>query len=203
MFGIGCEIVCVIAASGGAASGKEDDDLARKSAVEAGATILVGNRGLGGRFGGAVSLSTDVAVDGAAIVVVGAEGPEGIGPGHLSTIDHLRRPYDKEHTDICEETGSRDTKLEKCICDLYCFSFRLEQPLKFSVHTSQAEYASKACICSTDILLDSILRLEIAKDVFDSYRLSWVDLDLRPISGFGGVTVSSSHWLRHVTILLC
>jgi hypothetical protein len=122
MFGRGCDIVCVIAASGGAASGNEDDDLARNSAVEAGATILVGSFGKGGEFEGCISPSRDVAA--AVVVVRGAEGPEGIGPESLLTNDQLSYPDDQEHTDICEETSSGDTKLEECICDLYGFSSR-------------------------------------------------------------------------------
>ena len=66
MLGRGWDIVCVIAAIGGAALGNEDEDLARKRAVEAGAIIFVGRAGLGS----CVSIEVAFGVEG---------GPDGIG----------------------------------------------------------------------------------------------------------------------------
>jgi hypothetical protein len=77
-------MVCVMAARGATASGKEDDDLARKRAVEAGPITLFGRAVLLGGLDSdhpSVEATASAATSTAAVVVGGgdAEGPAGMG----------------------------------------------------------------------------------------------------------------------------
>jgi hypothetical protein len=86
MFGRGCDIDCVIAARGATASGKEDDDLATKRAVEAGAIIFFGGDVLvGGLDSDHASVDATASAAIAAVLLDGVdeEGPDGMGPTFL------------------------------------------------------------------------------------------------------------------------
>lgn len=79
MLGRGWDIVCVRAVNGGAALGNEGDDLARKRAVEAGATTLAGR----------VEDVCAVACEGSEDGCGGCEGADGMGSANVKFLWEL------------------------------------------------------------------------------------------------------------------
>lgn len=141
--GNGCDIVCVIAARGGAEFGNEEDDLARKRAVEAGAIVLVG--GLG--FGVCVSIEASSGVDG---------GPEGIGSvGRVKMVAVSRGSDTVLKSARKPAPGTPSFKRASAICSAY--SVRAPYVQRCG-HTSQAEYASRALICSADMIFRVVVK---------------------------------------------